>query len=70
MEDINEVESNRRTDVRNMLSNNDDEQRRKDREDAERYRTRKEVRDQLVVYAAIVAGTLTIVYTIMQIIGG
>lgn len=48
----------------------DVEQRQKDKEDAHKYRTRKEVRDQLVFYAAIIGATGTVLYTLMQMIGG
>ncbi len=63
-----ELGSNKHTGRIDMV-NNDDEQRRKDKIDAEKYRTRKEVRDQLVFFAAIIGGTLTVLYTLIQIVG-
>ncbi len=48
----------------------DAEQRQRDREDANKYRTRKEVRDQLVFYVSIAVGTLLALHTVLQMLGG
>lgn len=72
MKDSKKVGDSKRTgrlSMDNNNNNNDDEQRRRDRVDAQKYRMRKEARDQLVFYAAIVGGTITVLYTLMQIIG-
>ncbi len=57
-----------RTSVTTSMIN--DEDNRKNREDAEKYRIRKEIRETLALYTSIAVGAVLLLIKLMQAFGG